>query len=323
MRKVVDDERLMVKVCEMYYDQDMHQKAIAKSLGVSRPTVSRLIKNARALGIVEIKIKALEGTQHIPLERQVKRQYGLKEVIVVDTLPELETQKKLVGEAAAKYLLKTFKDNDIVGVSMGSTLRCIPEYLKSDTAKNLSFIPLIGGMGYLKRELHSNYLVEEFAKKTEGTFMLIYAPARVSGKNLKNKLLKEESIAGMINMINRMRVAVVGIGVPNDQSAIMATGFYNSEEMRKMQQKHVVGDICMQFFDRHGNTDPFEADNNVVGIEIKRLRSIPETVGVACGVEKCEAIIGAIQGGYINTLITDEACANQMLEKGKNIERNS
>jgi len=320
VRKVVDDERLMVKVCEMYYDQDIHQKAIAKSLGISRPTVSRLLKNAKALGIVEINIKTLEGTQFIPLERQVKKQFGLNEVLIVETCQDPEAQKKLVGEAAAQYLMTIFKDNDIVGISMGSTLRCIPEYLKPKTAKNLSFIPLIGGMGYLKRELHSNYLVEEFAKNTEGAFVLIYAPARVSEKNLRDKLLKEDSIAGMFNMINRMRVAVVGIGVPNDQSAIMATGFYNSEEMKKMQQKNVAGDICMQFFDEHGNTDPFESDNNVVGIEIKRLRNIPHTVGVACGIEKCEAIIGAIQGSYINTLITDEACAKKMIEKGRNDE---
>ncbi len=323
MKKVVDDERLMVKVCEMYYYQDLHQKKIAQTLGISRPTVARLLKNAKATGVVEINIKQMEGICHIPLERRVKRLFGLNEVLIVDTLEDIEAQKKRIGEAAARYLMTIFRDKDIVGISMGSTLRCIPDYLQADKAKNLSFVPLIGGMGYLKRELHSNYLVEEFAKKTEGSFMLIYAPARVSEKALKERLLKEETIAGIFGMIGRMRIAVVGIGVPNDQSAIMATGFYNSKEMKNMQDKHVAGDICMQFFDEYGNTAPFASDNNVVGIEIKKLRTIPHTVGVACGVEKCDAIIGAVHGGYINTLITDEACAKKLVEKGRYNERNS
>ena len=52
MKKVVDDERLMVKICDMYYNQDMNQKAISQQLGLSRPTVSRIISNGKERGIV-------------------------------------------------------------------------------------------------------------------------------------------------------------------------------------------------------------------------------------------------------------------------------
>ncbi len=76
----------------------------------------------------------------------------------------------------------------------------------------------------------------------------------------------------------------------------------------------MAGDICMQFYDATGNTLPFKGDNNVVGIEIKKLRRVPHAIGVACGVDKVSAIKGAINGRYINTLVTDYECAKKLAE---------
>lgn len=43
MRKVIDDPRLMVRVCDLYYNQGISQQQIAKDLNLSRPTVSRVL----------------------------------------------------------------------------------------------------------------------------------------------------------------------------------------------------------------------------------------------------------------------------------------
>ena len=56
MRKVIDDPRLMVRVCDLYYNQGISQQQIAKDLNLSRPTVSRVLALAREQGIVKISI---------------------------------------------------------------------------------------------------------------------------------------------------------------------------------------------------------------------------------------------------------------------------
>lgn len=314
MKKVIDDERLMVKICDMYYNQDLNQKVIATQLGLSRPTVSRIISNGRERGIVKIIINNLEGTDFVELERSIENRYGLREVIIVDTKSESSAQKSEIGKAVAQYLERIVKDNNVIGVSMGTTLGYIARNIIEVTAKNLTFVPLIGGMGHLRMELHSNYLVEDLARVFHGNFMLMHAPARVSGRQIKEELLKEEGISKIIKMCDTLDVALVGIGVPNSTSAIMATGYYNRAEMERMREKSVAGDICMQFYDIKGNTAPFKFDNNVVGIEIKKLRRVPHSIGVACGIEKVNAIKGAINGKYINTLVTDVECARKLIE---------
>ena len=123
MKKVIDDERLMVKICDMYYNQDLNQKVISAQLGLSRPTVSRIISNGKERGIVKIIIDNLEGTDYVELEREIENLYGLREVIVVDTKKDIEDQKNEIGRAAAQYLERVVKDGNIVGVSMGTT-RC-------------------------------------------------------------------------------------------------------------------------------------------------------------------------------------------------------
>ena len=317
MKKVIDDERLMVKICDMYYNQDLNQKAISAQLGLSRPTVSRIISNGKERGIVKIIIDNLEGTDYVDIEREIENLYGLREVIVVKEKKDTDDQKNEIGKAAAQYLERVVKDGNIIGVSMGSTLGYISKYITDGATKNLTFVPLIGGMGHLRMELHSNYLVEDFAKVFGGEFMLMHAPARVSGRQIKEELLKEDDISKIIKMGDQLDVALVGIGVPNSTSAIMATGYYNRVEMDKMRAKRVAGDICMQFYDINGSTTPFKIDNNVVGIEIKKLRRVPHAIGVACGIEKVDAIRGAINGRYINTLVTDVACANALIAAEK------
>ena len=50
-------ERL-VDVARMYYEQDRTQSEIADQYGISRPMVSKLLKEARDKGIVTIRISA-------------------------------------------------------------------------------------------------------------------------------------------------------------------------------------------------------------------------------------------------------------------------
>ena len=71
----------------------------------------------------------------------------------------------------------------------------------------------------------------------------------------------------------------------------------------------------MQFYDINGDTSSYEDDNNVIGMDIAKLRSVPRSIGIVGGIEKLRAIKGAINGHYINTLITDIRCAEALISE--------
>ena len=55
-RPPMSDFEQLVRASRLYYELGETQNAIAELLGVTRPQVSRLLKRARAEGIVEIRI---------------------------------------------------------------------------------------------------------------------------------------------------------------------------------------------------------------------------------------------------------------------------
>lgn len=42
--EIKDDKRLLIKVCKMYYEEDMTQSQIANATGIYRTTVGRMLK---------------------------------------------------------------------------------------------------------------------------------------------------------------------------------------------------------------------------------------------------------------------------------------
>ena len=51
-----DKDWLSIDAARLYYESDMSQQKIANELGISRPSVSRLLQYAKDRGFVQIKI---------------------------------------------------------------------------------------------------------------------------------------------------------------------------------------------------------------------------------------------------------------------------
>jgi DNA-binding transcriptional regulator LsrR (DeoR family) len=313
MKKVVDDIRLMIKVCDMYYNQECSQQKIATELNLSRPTVSRLLSSAREQGVVKIIISDLDEIRYWELERELEKRFGLADVLITESSEDANETNDLIGRVAGRYIAKKIRNNSIVGVSMGRTLHQMVTHVRNPEASDVTFVPLIGGMGRLQTQLHANSIAEDLAHIYEGTFVPFHAPARVSSRKMRDELMKEESLAGAVNMMKHLDMALVGIGYPSEYSSITATGYYDEQAIEELKRRKVAGDICMQFFDESGSTAPYRTDNNVIGIDIANLCKVPCCIGIAGGMDKLKAIRGAIRGGYINRLITDVDCARALM----------
>jgi len=76
----------------------------------------------------------------------------------------------------------------------------------------------------------------------------------------------------------------------------------------------VVGDILGQFFDADGNVVDLPIHDRRIGIELSDLAHVPKVVGVAGGLHKTAAILGALHGGFLDVLVTNELAAIRLLE---------
>ena len=321
MKKIVDDWRLIYKVCSLYYEDDMRQQEVSDYLGISRATVSRMLQKGKESGIVRVEVINPVQFSYNKLEKALERKYGLKEVIVVES-SALDTKPESVSrmyERAALYLSQFFKDGDWIGVTMGHTLHNIVKTNRAfEKDKKLMFVPIVGGIGQStidKVDVQSNRIAQEFSRKFGGTYTQFLSPAVFSEQKAMEYFLKEKSISYIFDDFQKLDTLIMGIGIPQRvESTLVRAGYITGENLEKFARDGMAGDIALHFFDEDGATEKFRAFNDrVAGMPLEMMKKVRNRIGIAGGENRAEAIRGAIKGGFINMLITNIDAAEKLL----------
>jgi len=308
-----EDSRLLVKVAHMYYEEGATQSQIADEVGVSRSLISKYLSKARDLGIVEIIIHDDKIHPYRQLEGKIERLYGLREVVCIPNLGG-ESSKSRLGVAASKYLLRVLKDGQTVGVSAGTTLHEVAKSLTSPHSyPSVTFVPLVGGMGNERVDIHANHIVAQFAESIQAQYKLLHAPVVVDSKEAKEIFMRQNSILNVFELANRSDIAIVGIGGTPEHST-MVKSYLGQDHKGYFDQGDVVGDICYNFINKSGQAADSSWNEKIITLDLERLKEIPLVVGVACGTEKVQAIKAALEGRLIQVLITDEETAKGLLD---------
>lgn len=325
MKKIVDDERLIYKVCCLYYQDNMNQKEVADYLGVSRSSILRMLQKGKEMGIVTIELHNPRFYDYGDMEKALERAYGLKDVVIIEN-SVLDTRTEAAAYmfgSAADYLHGFFKEGDHIGVAMGNTLNNVVSTNKVyDKFKNILFVAMEGGISrgtVDSNDVQGNEIARKFAEKFGGTYTQFLSPAVFSDEKVLEYFMNEKAVNYIQDEFRKLNVIVVGIGVPDGMNhTLEKAGYVSSAELRSLVKEGAVGDMCLQFYDRDGNTDKFSFYNNrVAAMALEDIRRIPSKIGIAGGQRKAEAVIGAVRGGYINTLITDTECAKRLIELSK------
>jgi DNA-binding transcriptional regulator LsrR (DeoR family) len=309
-----DDRRLLVKVAHMYYELGATQSQIANDLGVSRSLISKYLSKAKELGIVEIIIHDDTIHPYRQLERKIERQYGLREVVCIPSIGDAASKSRL-GSAASKYLLRVIRDGQVIGISSGTTLHEIADSLTaSQQYPCVTFVPLVGGMGDERMDIHSNNLVSKFAGNLNSQYKLLHAPVMVDSKEAKSIIMRQQSIQNIFRLATQSDIAIVGIGGTPKSSTMVKS--YLGEGLKKYfeQTDDVVGDICYNFIDEDGNALKNSWNEKVISLDLEKLKQIPLVIGVASGGEKIQAIKAALKGNLLDVLITDEETGRHLVE---------
>lgn len=311
-----DEDKLLVRIAEMYYQEDKNQSQISKELNIHRSTISRLLKRSRNEGIVTISINYDKAGTY-DLEKQLQEKYGLKKAIIVPAAPDLNrTQKdKLLASSVGEYLTEILANDMIIGFSWGETMAAIPEGLGSYSVKNITCIPMIGGpSGRLISDYHVNTITYEASKKLKGRALLIDSPAFPETIALKKALMENEFNQELIDYWRQLDIAILGIGSPNLKASESWKQFYGEDVLAYLEGKKVIGDVVSRFYNADGQHIENELDDRLIGIDISDLKRTPYRIGIASMMDKAPAIASALKGEYINVLVTTEETAKKVLE---------
>ncbi|HSE93751.1 MAG TPA: sugar-binding domain-containing protein [Methylomirabilota bacterium] len=319
------ESRQMVQCLELYYRQGRSQKDIARALGVSAATVSRLLKRAFDEGLVRVELD-LPRTQE--LEVALMQHFGLRDAVVVAAGGRGDVREEL-GVAAAGYFEKTVTSGMRVGISCGFTLYHTVRALRERRLRDLALYPLSGESTLKLVDISPNTLVGMMAAKYRPHVTAYALPVQhlISLRQIereRRRLLRDPEVRRIYETARSVDIALVGVG----QIAEQTPGFCSLAEsygvsVKRLREFGVVGEINYQPVDAEGRivAEPElrALMHRVLSVEGERLQELSRredrwVVAVAGGRSKTDAVRGALRGRFMNVLVTDEDVAQAALK---------
>jgi DNA-binding transcriptional regulator LsrR (DeoR family) len=311
------DERseYLAHVASLYYEDNLTQDEIARRITTSRSTVSRLLHEAREAGLVEIVVHHPWKTVPELEEVLVARFHLLKAYVLRGNGKSYPELLRGLGVLAAQCIQGILREGTVLGISWGAAVYHTVRALRPERPMPITVVQMVGAVGEGDPLIDGPELARWLANLYGGSYRYLHAPLIVEDARVRDVFLHESRIRETLALARRADVALVGIGAPDTQvCSLLRAGYLDSEALDTLRAQGVVGDICARHYDVHGGAVDIPMNQRVVGIELEALQGIKQVIGVAGGERKAEAILGALNGGYVNVLVTDEAVATRVLE---------
>ena len=301
----MSDQGTLVRVCRLYYEDGETQERIAALVGVTRPQVSKLLKQARARGVVEIRI--LDATPDASLADRLRDRFGLREVRIAPSVDghDAATRRRL-GALAAEALRACVRDGQVIGIGAGSAVAATAEAMEpAEPPVDATVVPLCGGFWV------SSAGPEPFRRLAESlgaTARALMAPGVLERRETRDALWSDPGIVAIRELWDRLDVALVGIGGPSWSLANVGEA-----SLAELAADRAIGEVLIAPFDSAGRLVAPGFRARTIAFDAASLVRVGTVIGVAAGPAKVGPVVAALRGRFVNVLVTDAPTAEAVL----------
>jgi deoxyribonucleoside regulator len=315
-----DDLLLLADVAQHYDLDDLTQEQIARRIGVSRSNVSRMLKEARARGVVEIRVN--HPLRTVPaIQERLRAALGLADCLVLATPgagPGGEAPTAVadqLGALAARYLHGHLADGSVLGVGWGSTVyRVVTSgYLRPKSG--VTVVQLMGSVGGATPDIDGAQVAARLGRTLGAEVYYLQAPMVVAEAGVRAGLLRDPHIRKTLEMARQADALLVSVGAVTRASGIYRAGYLSDADLEYIQGQGAVGDICGSYFKRDGSPCSLELEERTIAAPAAAMRGAVLRVGVGWGAAKALPSLGAVRAGLINVLIVDEEAGREVLRE--------
>lgn len=307
-RALMDDA---ARAAWMYYVGGMRQDRIAEEMGISRQRAQRLVARAVQDGLIRVRIDHPLAAC-LELERDLKRKFGLKLARVAPSIGTGADVLKAIAPVAAVEVERLFAAEvpEVIGLGTGRTLRAVVENMQAVEGRHHKLVSLIGNVS--PDGSASFYeVVMRFADRTGALHYPMSVPVMARDAEelaLYRSLPHVRSSRALAGAAGRV---IVGIGQMGADAPLYVDGFITAEELDSLRKAGAVGEICGHVFDAEGRYLDHRINDLMVGVRVEN--SPGGALCVGGGDNKIKALRGALKGGIVAGLITDEGSARALL----------
>ena len=298
---------LMHTAARLYYLEDATQAEIAARLGVSRPTVSRLLSEARRAGIVRIEVVAPMEEDGAELEDELAG--GARAAPGLHLAPPAEGT---LGEALAPALSDALRGARLPRRRPARLVRADDLGGRADGAAP----PPRGRRSHRRSAARTRRRSGTRRTRSRGSW------PRASGARRRSSTPPRSPASTSTRRCSRIprraRSSSCGRRRLRDPRRrrpplTRARGSRASSPRGAATSASRSGDICSRFYDARGDPVPFPGTERLIATGLERLREIPVAIALAAGAVKVPSIVTGAASGYFNQLVTDAETARALL----------
>ncbi len=309
---VVDpEEQLATRAAWLYFVAGNTQAQIGKALGMTRIRVNRLLAHARKTGLVQVTVSG-RWAEAVALEDRLKKEFGLKDAVIVPAPVDSKQLRLVIGAAAGHYLSQQLRDGMSVGVGWGQTLRLSLGSVPHKTYKRLSVVSLIGGLTR-SSVVNPHETASHLADIVAGQCYYFAGPAFTDSAATRTILMNQPLLREVFDRGSKVDLAFLSVGEASKASTMARIGLITEQEVKELQAAGAVGDLCSHWLNDKGQLVDHNLNARAVALPPDHLRHVPRVVLVSGGPNKVAMIHGVLRSKYANILVTDEKTARDVL----------
>lgn len=312
-------ERLLRRVAHEYWVLGRTQAEIGEAIAFSRPSVSRLLDEARRRGVVRFSIGE-------PLDRDLERERALEASlraagpraralaacrVVTATGRGHASDQRLLGRHTAHVLAEHLGPGRVLAIASSRSVAPVVGFAH--------VLPPLGGVVELLGSGRPDRQGGDPAgAELAGALGAQHTPVPTAFVHRSAQRARAEGarpgVLGALERARRADAALLGAG---STARFDGTGLHSPVEaavLARAAEDGAVGHVLGVFLDADGHRVPSSVDPLRVGVDPDALVAVPRRVLLAYGAQKAAVIRSAVTAGLVTHLVTDVAAAAVLLE---------
>ena len=304
-----EKQKKLAYVARRYYLENQRQSDIARELGVSRPMVSRMLAEARELGVVEITVHDPETRTATLLER-LRLSTSIRGGVLVEDGADEDATNQLLSQGAVELLrqLETRRLGVGWGYLIGQLVTWLEKHPQPDSPVT-DICPLVGNANIPARNYQSNENVRLMAQQLGAAPHFLYLPALPEGLEEKQLLCSTEVYRQIHQQWEQLDTALVNIGNYPSSPDFASLVRYGS----LLQQYRACGRMLVYYFNEEGTVIQSDQDF-AIQVPLDTLRRCPRIIGVCSANTGAKALLGALRSGVFTHLVARSELVRFLLD---------
>lgn len=307
MGLTLEKQRKLAHVAQRYYLEDWKQSDIAEELGVSRPLISRMLREARELGVVEIVIHE-PGAKSANLLERLRRTNAIQGGVLVEDGEDGDATNRLLSQGAVDLLRQIGTRR--LGVGWGYLIGQLVAWLEENPQLNSTvtdICPLVGNASIPARNYQSNENVRLMAQQLGAAPHFLYLPALPDNLEEKQLLCSTEVYRQIHQQWEQIDTALVNIGDYPSSPDFASLVRYGS----LLQQQHACGRMLVYYFNEDGTVIQSDQDF-AIQVPIETLKRCPNIIGVCSANTSEKALRGALRSGMFTHIVARASLVQEL-----------